>query len=104
MPLGWITALSLSVLIVSNAMSARLAYNQGRDRAEARHAAAVDRLNRELSEVTSAAITAEAARIRAERERNELLSELDALGDAETGADDIALPAGSVSRINAIGR
>ena len=78
-------------------------YATGRDRAEARHERAVAALEARLSTVTRNAAIAEAARLRAERERNELLADLDTEGDAADGADRVALPAGSVSRINAIG-
>lgn len=79
-------------------------YTTGRDAAEARHTRAVAALEARLGEVSRNAALAEAARLKAERERNDLLADLDAQGDAADGADRIALPAGSVYRINSIGR
>lgn len=76
----------------------------GAERAEARHAAAVARLERNLREVSDMVIDAEVARLVAERERNELLADLDREGDEADGASRVALPAGSVLRIDAIGR
>ena len=104
LPWGWISAGLLSVLVISNAASVRWGYGLGEDAEKARNAAAVERLERELQDVTTEAREAEAARLDAERERNDLLAELDRQGDADAGASRSVLPAGSVSRINAIGR
>lgn len=104
LPWGWISAFALSVLVISNAASVRWGYGLGEDAAEARHQIAVERLEADLRDVTNEALDAEVARLKAERERNDLLAELDAQGDAADGAGRPALGAGSVRRIDAIGR
>jgi type II secretory pathway component PulJ len=79
-------------------------YASGQDAATARHEQAVRALQRDLDAVSDIARAAEAARLQIERERNDLLAELDVQGASDAGADRLALPAGSVSRISAIGR
>ena len=103
LPWGWISAFALSVLIISNAASVRWGYGLGEDAADARHTAAVAKLESDLREVSNQVLDAEVARLKAERERNDLLAELNAEGDASPDAGSIALPSRSVSRINAIG-
>jgi hypothetical protein len=79
-------------------------HSTGQAKAEARHTEAVRALERNLSAVSDMARFAESERLRIERERDALLDDLDAAGDAADGAGRIALPADSVRRIDAIGR
>ena len=79
-------------------------YVAGQDVATARQERLVRALQRDLDAVSDMARMAEAERLRIERERNDLLAELDAQGAADAGAGRVALPAGSVRRIDAIGR
>jgi hypothetical protein len=104
LPWGWIIALSLSVAVATNAASLRWGYTLGRDAETARNLLAVQALEADLAGVTARANQAEADRLQIERERNDLLADLDAQGNAADGANRVVLPADSVSRINAIGR
>ena len=79
-------------------------YTTGRDSADARHEASVRALNARLGEVSRDAALAEAARLAMERQRNDLLADLDAAGRDDPDAGRRALGADSVRRINSIGR
>ena len=103
-PRSWIFGGAAAALVMSNGFSLMQGYSWGKRIADERHDAAVERLEADLRDVTDRARDAEAARLEAERERNDVLADLDAQGDAADGASRIALPAGSVSRIDAIGR
>ena len=75
----------------------------GESRAEARYERAVAALNARLGEVSRDAALAEAARLAIERQRNDLLNELDRAGRDDPDAERRALGADSVRRINSIG-
>ena len=101
---GYIIGASLAALVLSNGYSLMRGKAWGERIANDRHMEAVMQLEADLREVSNTALDAEVARLKAERERNDLLLELDADGDSAPDAGRIAFPSGSVSRINAIGR
>ena len=103
-PRSWIIGAALTALVASNGYSLMRGKAWGERIANDRHAAAVAKLNANLRDVTNRAIAAEESRLEAERERNDLLADLDAEGNAADGAGRVVLPAGSVQRINRIGR
>lgn len=103
-PRSWIIGAALAGLVASNGYSLVRGKAWGERIADDRHDAAVKALEASLRTVTSRAIAAEESRLEAERERNELLADLDAEGRADPGADRVVLPSGSVQRINRIGR
>lgn len=102
-PRSWIIGAALAALVVSNGVSFTRGKAWGQSIEKARNDAAVKALEASLRTVTNRAIGAEEARLSIERERNDLLANLDAEGRADPGADRVVLPARSVSRINAIG-
>ena len=77
-------------------------HGQGRDRERAAQAEALDAVRAEMRALAEETDRAEAARLRAERERDDLREELDRTGDAADGAGDRALPADSLRRIDRI--
>lgn len=103
-PEGWLIGAAGATLLLTNVFTGYQAYSWGASREAARNQVAVEKLEADLRSVTNRANAAEIARLQLERQRNALLAELDAEGDADAGADRLSLPAGSVSRINAIGR
>lgn len=103
-PRSWIIGVALASLVASNGYSLMRGKSWGERIVNERHAEAVKKLEDDLRDVTNKALDAEVARLNAERERNDLLADLDAEGNAADGADRVVLPAGSVQRINRIGR
>lgn len=103
-PRSWIIGAALAALVASNGYSLMRGKAWGERIVNERHAEAVKKLEDDLRDVTNKALDAEVARLNAERERNDLLADLDAEGNAADGADRVVLPAGSVQRINRIGR
>lgn len=80
------------------------AYARGEAAAEARHEAAVRALEARLDAANRRAREAEAARLEAERTRDDLRAELDAQASADPDAGRRALGADSVRRIDRIRR
>ncbi|MGP9790715.1 hypothetical protein [Roseinatronobacter sp. NSM] len=103
-PRSWIIGTAAVALVTSNGVSLLQGKAWGERVANAQHDAAVEALEAELEEVTAKAAQAESERLELERERNDLLADLDRQGDAADGAGRVALPADSVRRIDAIGR
>lgn len=101
---GYIIAASVVALVASNGISLMRGKAWGERVADDRHAAAVEALEAELKHVTEKTAATEAIRLQIERERNDLLEELDRAGDAAVGAGRVAIPADSVRRIDSIGR
>lgn len=91
-------ALICSVLV--GAGSLYKGYSWGKSVAEAQHQKAIDKLNAELADVGNDVITQEVKRLHAERERDELLENLDAEAAASPNASRPALDVDSVRRLN----
>lgn len=78
-------------------------FNTGSGAAELRHARALAEVQADLAKVTDAARDAEAARLEAERERDDLQRELDEATAADPDAGRHAVSADGMRRINAMG-
>lgn len=103
-PRSWIIGAALAGLVASNGYSFTRGKLWGQSIEKARNDAAVKALEVSLRTVTNRVIGAEEARLAIERERNDLLADLDAQGLEDPDAGRRSLGADSVRRINSIGR